>query len=156
MMGNRCRGMCKITDAPDFNIGQHVESEILNLAARNNGQGLCSGTAEAMLKQSLPSAFNENSPGRKLKRRKLDEAGAEADKDLEEEAPRTPRTTPRTNSEAGISPASGLDNFNLEMNADIDNEITEVFAIAGAEEADDVAGGGDGRPEDEDLGMPTA
>ena len=69
---NEYKSLCKMTDAPDLNIGQHVESEILNLAARNNGVGLCSGTAEAMLKQSLPSAFNEPSPGRKLKRRKND------------------------------------------------------------------------------------
>ena len=90
---NEYKSLCKITDAPDFNISQHVESEILNLAARNNGVGLCSGTAEAMLKQSLPSAFNEHSPGLKLKRRKMDEAIAEAGEGLEDEAPRTPRTT---------------------------------------------------------------
>ena len=129
----------------------------MNLAARNSGVGLCSGTAEAMLKQSLPSVFNEHSPGRKLKRRKHDEAIAEAGEVLADEAPHThtPRTT-STNSEAGISLASGSqDNLNLMANGDIEDATGEDAADENVDDDDD-AGPGDGRPDDEDLGMPTA
>ena len=107
-----------------------------------------------MLKQSLPSAFNEHSPGRKLKRRNNDEAIAEAGEVLEDEAPSTPRTT-STNSEAGFSPASGSqDNLNLMVNGDIEDATGEDAADENVD--DDDAGPGDGRPDDEDLGMPTA